>query len=95
VVDEYIPQPVRETDKPFMMSVEDVFSIKGRGRGDGAHDRGKVKTGQRRDRGLRTSDDVGGDRRGDVPQTLDDGQAGDNVGCCCAGSSGRTWSGGW
>jgi len=31
VVDEYIPTPVRETDKPFMMSVEDVFSIKGRG----------------------------------------------------------------
>jgi elongation factor Tu len=31
VVDEYIPQPVRETDKPFLMSVEDVFSIKGRG----------------------------------------------------------------
>jgi len=31
VVDEYIPQPVRETDKPFLMSIEDVFSIKGRG----------------------------------------------------------------
>jgi elongation factor Tu len=31
VVDEYIPQPVREVDKPFLMSVEDVFSIKGRG----------------------------------------------------------------
>ncbi len=31
VVDEYIPQPDRETDKPFLMSVEDVFSIKGRG----------------------------------------------------------------
>jgi len=31
VVDEYIPQPARETDKPFLMSVEDVFSIKGRG----------------------------------------------------------------
>src|SRR5690606_7799093 len=30
-VDEYIPQPERETDKPFLMSVEDVFSIKGRG----------------------------------------------------------------
>jgi len=31
VVDEYIPEPERETDKPFMMSIEDVFSIKGRG----------------------------------------------------------------
>ena len=31
VVDEYIPTPVRETDKPFLMAIEDVFSIKGRG----------------------------------------------------------------
>ena len=31
VVDEYIPTPVRDVDKPFLMSVEDVFSIKGRG----------------------------------------------------------------
>jgi elongation factor Tu len=31
VVDEYIPEPVRETDKPFMMPIEDVFTIKGRG----------------------------------------------------------------
>jgi elongation factor Tu len=31
VVDEYIPEPVRDMDKPFMMPVEDVFSIKGRG----------------------------------------------------------------
>jgi elongation factor Tu len=31
VVDEYIPEPAREMDKPFMMSIEDVFSIKGRG----------------------------------------------------------------
>ena len=31
VVDEYIPEPQREVDKPFMMPVEDVFSIKGRG----------------------------------------------------------------
>ena len=31
VVDEYIPQPDRDTDQPFLMSVEDVFSIKGRG----------------------------------------------------------------
>jgi len=30
-IDEYIPEPVRELDKPFLMPVEDVFSIKGRG----------------------------------------------------------------
>jgi elongation factor Tu len=46
VVDEYIPEPVRETAKPFMMPVEDVFSIKGRGTVvTGRIDRGKVKVG--------------------------------------------------
>jgi elongation factor Tu len=44
VVDEYIPEPVRETDKPFMMSIEDVFSIKGRGTVvTGRIERGTVK----------------------------------------------------
>jgi elongation factor Tu len=47
VVDEYIPEPVREVDKPFMMSVEDVFSIKGRGTVvTGRVDRGKIKVGE-------------------------------------------------
>ncbi len=46
VVDEYIPEPVRDVDKPFMMSVEDVFSIKGRGTVvTGRVDRGKIKVG--------------------------------------------------
>jgi elongation factor Tu len=46
VVDEYIPEPVRETTKPFMMPVEDVFSIKGRGTVvTGRVDRGKIKVG--------------------------------------------------
>ncbi len=46
VVDEYIPEPPRETDKPFMMPVEDVFSIKGRGTVvTGRVDRGKIKVG--------------------------------------------------
>ena len=48
VIDEYIPEPKRELDKPFMMSVEDVFSIKGRGTVvTGRVDRGKVKKGDR------------------------------------------------
>jgi len=48
VVDEYIPEPKRELDKPFMMSVEDVFSIKGRGTVvTGRVDRGRVKVGSR------------------------------------------------
>ena len=47
VVDEYIPEPVREVDKPFMMPVEDVFSIKGRGTVvTGRIDRGLVKVGR-------------------------------------------------
>ena len=46
VVDEYIPEPKRETDKPFMMAVEDVFSIKGRGTVvTGRVDRGTAKKG--------------------------------------------------
>jgi len=46
VVDEYIPDPKRETDKPFMMAVEDVFSIKGRGTVvTGRVDRGHAKKG--------------------------------------------------
>ncbi len=47
VVDSYIPQPVRETEKPFMMPVEDVFSIKGRGTVvTGRVDRGLIKVGE-------------------------------------------------
>ena len=45
-VDEYIPTPVRDVDKPFLMSVEDVFSITGRGTvGTGRVDRGRIKAG--------------------------------------------------
>ena len=47
VVDEYIPEPVRAMDKPFMMPIEDVFSIKGRGTVvTGRVDRGRVKIGE-------------------------------------------------
>jgi elongation factor Tu len=46
VVDEYIPEPVRDVDRPFMMSIEDVFSIKGRGTVvTGRVDRGRIKVG--------------------------------------------------
>jgi elongation factor Tu len=45
-IDSYIPEPMRDTDKPFLMPVEDVFSITGRGTvGTGRVERGKVKTG--------------------------------------------------
>ena len=47
MVDEYIPEPVRAMDKPFMMPIEDVFSIKGRGTVvTGRVDRGRIKTGE-------------------------------------------------
>src|SRR5690606_267502 len=46
-VDEYIPQPVREEDKPFLMAIEDVFSIEGRGTvATGRIERGRIKVGE-------------------------------------------------
>ena len=71
MVDEYIPEPMREMDKPFMMPVEDVFSIKGRGTVvTGRVDRGQGEGGRAGgDRGLaREEHELGGDGRGDVPQ---------------------------
>jgi elongation factor Tu len=88
VVDEYIPEPAREMDKPFMMSVEDVFSIKGRGTVvTGRVDRGQVKTGEGVDIvGLReksVSTVVTGVEM--FHKLLDEGQAGDNVGLLLRG----------
>jgi elongation factor Tu len=88
VVDEYIPTPVREMDKPFLMAVEDVFSIKGRGTVvTGRVDRGMIKVGEEVDIvGLR--DEM---KRTVVTgvemfhKTLDVGQAGDNIGCLLRG----------
>ncbi len=88
VVDEYIPEPERELDKPFMMSVEDVFSIKGRGTVvTGRVDRGIVRTGDPVDIvGLRFEIEntvVTGVEM--FHKTLDQGQAGDNVGLLLRG----------
>ena len=71
VVDEYIPTPVRAVDKPFLMAIEDVFSIKGRGTVvTGRIDRGTIKVGEtvehHRVAGRRAGHGVHG--RGDVPQ---------------------------
>jgi elongation factor Tu len=87
-VDEYIPTPVRETDKPFLMPVEDVFGIKGRGTVvTGRIERGTVRVGEEIEIvGLK--EDV---RKVVVTgvemfrKTLDYGQAGDNVGCLLRG----------
>ncbi len=88
VVDEYIPEPKREMDKPFMMPVEDVFSIKGRGTVvTGRVERGVVKTGETVDIvGLREknmSTVVTGVEM--FHKILDQGQAGDNVGLLLRG----------
>ena len=88
VIDEYIPEPPRETDKPFMMPVEDVFTIKGRGTVvTGRIERGTIHTGD-------PVEIVGlQDEIMDTVVTgvemfhkiLDDGQAGDNVGLLLRG----------
>ena len=86
-VDAYIPTPERAIDKPFLMPIEDVFGIKGRGTVvTGRVERGIVKTGEE-------IEIVGmGERRKVVvtgvemfQKTLDEGQAGDNVGCLLRG----------
>jgi elongation factor Tu len=87
-VDEYIPTPVREMDRPFLMAIEDVFGIKGRGTVvTGRIERGRVVTGNEVEIvGLR--EDV---RKTVVTgvemfrKTLDEGLAGDNVGCLLRG----------
>jgi elongation factor Tu len=87
-LDTYIPEPVRELDKPFLMPVEDVFSITGRGTvATGRIEQGIVKTGD-------TIEIVGVHDSTSTVVTgvemfrkiLDEGQAGDNVGCLLRGT---------
>jgi elongation factor Tu len=86
-VDSYIPTPERELGKPFLMVVEDVFSIKGRGTvATGKIDRGKVKVGDTVElvglRGTRSTTVIGVEM---FKQLLDEGIAGDNVGLLLRG----------
>jgi elongation factor Tu len=88
VVDEYIPTPVRDVDKPFMMPIEDVFTIKGRGTVvTGRIERGVVKVGESVDIvGLQDetkSTVVTGVEM--FHKTLDEGMAGDNAGILLRG----------
>ncbi|MCM8750698.1 elongation factor Tu, partial [Thermomicrobiaceae bacterium CFH 74404] len=87
VVDEYIPTPVRAVDQPFLMPIEDVFGIKGRGTVvTGRIERGRIRPGE-------TVEIVGlGPTRQTVvtsiemfQKVLDEGVAGDNVGCLLRG----------
>ena len=86
-VDDYVPTPTRDIDKAFLMPIEDVFGIKGRGTVvTGRIERGTVKTGEE-------IEIVGfGQRRKVIvtgvemfQKTLDAGEAGDNVGCLLRG----------
>ena len=86
-VDSYIPLPERDTDKPFLMPVEDVFSIPGRGTvATGRIERGYIKVGDKIERvGIRetvTTTCTGVEM---FRKILDDGQAGDNVGILLRG----------
>jgi elongation factor Tu len=87
VVDEYIPTPVREVDKPFMMPIEDVFSIKGRGTVvTGRVERGRVKTMEEMEIvGLRETRKTVVTGVEMFRKILDEGMAGDNVGCLLRG----------
>ena len=88
IIDEYIPEPVRDVDKPFLMPVEDVFSITGRGTvATGRIERGEVKIGDEvelvglADKARKLI--VTGVEM--FQKTLNEGQAGDNVGILLRG----------
>src|SRR5436305_5140972 len=86
-LDQYVPIPQREVDKPFLMPVEDVFSIKGRGTvATGRIERGKCKIGEGIEivgfRDTRNSVITGIEQ---FQKTLDEGIAGDNVGVLLRG----------
>jgi elongation factor Tu len=87
-IDSYIPEPMREVDKPFLMAIEDVFSIEGRGTvATGRIERGIVHTGDEIEIvGLsaesRKTTCTGVEM---FNKTLNEGQAGDNVGCLLRG----------
>jgi elongation factor Tu len=86
-VDSYIPDPVRDIDKPFLLAIEDVFSITGRGTvGTGRIERGKVKVGDKVERvGIRETRDTVVTGVEMFRKLLDDAQAGDNVGVLLRG----------
>ncbi|SPC38593.1 elongation factor Tu [Latilactobacillus fuchuensis] len=88
IVDEYVPTPERETDKPFLMPVEDVFTITGRGTvASGRIDRGTINVGDEveivglKEEAAKTT--VTGLEM--FRKTLDQGQAGDNIGALLRG----------
>jgi elongation factor Tu len=86
-IDHHIPEPVREVDKHFLMAVEDVFSIEGRGTvATGRIERGVIRTGDEVEIiGFRESRKTVCTGVEMFNKTLDEGRAGDNVGCLLRG----------
>lgn len=86
-LDEYIPEPVREIDKPFLMPVEDVFSIEGRGTVvTGRIERGKIKIGEEVEIiGLKDTVKTTVTGIEMFNKSLDEGMAGDNAGILLRG----------
>jgi len=86
-VDSYIPQPARETDKPFLMPIEDVFSISGRGTVvTGRVERGRVKVGEEVEIvGFKDTVKTVVTGVEMFRKILDEGQAGDNIGVLLRG----------
>jgi elongation factor Tu len=87
-VDSYIPQPQRPLDQPFLMPVEDVFSISGRGTvATGRVERGQIKVGDEVEIvGLRTTQKTTVTGVEMFRKLLDQGQAGDNIGALLRGT---------
>ncbi|OGM90941.1 translation elongation factor Tu [Candidatus Wolfebacteria bacterium RIFCSPHIGHO2_01_FULL_48_22] len=86
-MDEYIPEPVRETDKPFLMPIEDIFSIEGRGTvATGKVERGIVKVNEEVELvGLKPTSKVVVTGIEMFNKTLDEARAGDNAGILLRG----------
>ena len=86
-VDDFIPQPKRDVDKPFLMAVEDVFSITGRGTvGTGRVERGKIKVGEDVEIvGIKETKKTVVTGVEMFRKLLDEGMAGDNVGLLLRG----------
>ena len=86
-IDNYIPQPKREIDKPFLMPVEDVFSITGRGTvGTGRVERGRVKTGDELERvGIKETKKTVCTGVEMFRKIMDEAEAGDNIGLLLRG----------
>ncbi|MEK7509832.1 MAG: elongation factor Tu, partial [Patescibacteria group bacterium] len=86
-IDEYIPEPVRELDKPFLMAIEDVFSIEGRGTVvTGRIDRGIVKVGEEVEViGIKDTQKTTVTGVEMFNKSLQQGQAGDNAGVLLRG----------